>query len=373
MKTTLAALLSALSLLGCGGQVVPDAESQPTALEEAATPTKLSVGKKIFFDTRLSEPAGQACATCHDPNQGFADPRGHFTSEGATAGRYGVRNSPSITYASYIPALTAAAGEAGYQGGLFWDGRSPSLEAQAGGPLLNPLEMNNSDKAAVVSKVKSGPYGSQFKSVFGAKVFDDVDSAFDHITEAIATFERQGISGRFSSKYDAYLAGRATLSRSESRGLAIFESPTKGNCAKCHLDKPAADGSPPLFTDWGYDNLGIPVNSSNPFYALPASLNPAGLSYLDRGLAGAIVNPRQVGKFKAPSLRNVDLTAPYGHNGYFPDLPSIVHFYNSRDAEKIGTPEVSFGMNTTDMGNLRLTAQDEADLVAFLRTLTDGA
>lgn len=381
MKTTLAALTMSLSMTlamtGCGeaevdGVTDPSLDSAAADQQAAATATKVSVGKKIFFDTRLSQPAGQACATCHDPNRAFADGRPGPTSQGAVAGRYGVRNTPGIKYAGYIGGLSAAGDESGYAGGLFWDGRSPDLEDQAGGPLLNPLEMNNPDKASVVNKIKSGPYAAQFKAVFGATVFADVEAAFQHLTEAVAEYERKGIGGRFTSKYDAYLKGWVRLSASEARGLLVFEDAKKGNCASCHLDKPAADGTPPLFTDNGYDNLGVPKNAANPFYSLPAELNPAGAAYVDHGLSAAIHNPRQDGRFKAPTLRNVALTAPYTHNGYFKDLRSVVDFYNTRDAKAWPAPEVAFGMNTTSMGKLGLTDQEVNDLVAFMNTLTDG-
>lgn len=373
MRNELSALLWALSLVACGGGLADSESAEVVGVREASTPTKLSVGKRIFFDTALSEPAGQSCASCHDPNHGFADPRPGPTSAGAVSGRFGSRNAPTIAYASFIPKLTAAGDESGYAGGLFWDGRSPDLTAQAEGPMLNPLEMNNADRAAVVRKLKAAPYAAQFKKVFGSKIFDDVDTAFDAMTAAIAEYETSGIPNRFTSKYDAYLAGWVTLSRSEQRGLALFEDTTKGACSSCHLDKLAASGASPLFTDHGYDNLGIPKNPANPFYKLPAELNPAGEAYLDRGLAASIINPRQVGRFKAPTLRNIALTAPYGHNGYFPDLLSIVHFYNTRDVPMAWpAPEVTFGMNTVQMGHLGLSHQDELDLVAFMKTLTDG-
>ena len=115
-----------------------------------------------------------------------------------------------------------------------------------------------------------------------------------------------------------------------------------------------------------------PKNPNNPYYTLPSALNPSGASFVDNGLGGSIHNPRQFGKFKAPSLRNVALTAPYGHNGYFADLHAIVHFYNTRDVAGLwDSPEVSFGVNKVDMGNLGLSAQDESNLVAFMETLTD--
>lgn len=380
MKTLRAALTlfvpmsMSLALAACGGQESEVAMTQSELLRTAPAPTLESLGRRIFFDQRLSEPAGQSCASCHDPEHGFADARPGPTSEGAIRGRFGARNTPSITYAKYIGELTAAGDEAGYAGGMFWDGRSPDLEDQAYGPMLNPLEMNNPDTATVADKLKRAPYARDFLTLFGSDAFADPDQAFDYMTQAVSAYERDGITGRFTSKYDAFLAGRAHLSASEQRGLTIFEDPARGNCASCHLDKPASDGTPPLFTDFGYDNLGIPKNTKSKYLKLSTDLNPDGEAYIDHGLSIPIHNPRQNGKFKAPTLRNIALTAPYGHNGYFKDLRSIVHFYNTRDvaAEKWEAPEIDFGMNVVNMGNLGLSAQDEADLVAFMETLTDG-
>ena len=340
-------------------------DSASDALQADAATTAASVGKLIFFDKQLSNPPGQACSSCHDPSRAFADPRPGPTSQGAVTGRFGPRNSPSIMYASFVPPLAAAGDETGFAGGLFLDGRSPSLEAQVESPLLNPIEMNNADHAAVVAKVRHGQYASKFKKVFGKDVFNDVEVAFGHIEDAIAAYERTGITGRFTSKYDAFLAGKVQLTDSETRGLALFEDERRGNCASCHFDKINDDGSPPLFTDFGYDNLGIPRNPDNLFYTLPPDLNPAGASFVDHGLSGAIINPRQDGKFKAQTLRNIAITAPYGHNGYFKDLRSIVEFYNSRDLRSAhwDAPEIAFDMNVVDMGNLGMTEDDITDVV----------
>jgi cytochrome c peroxidase len=188
---------------------------------------------------------------------------------------------------------------------------------------------------------------------------------------------------RFSSKYDAFLAGKAQLSDAEARGLALFESEKTGpctngappcGCAQCHLDKPSADGTPPMFTDFGYDNIGIPKNPDNPYYTLPKDLNPQGKDFNDFGLGWFRHSPKQYGYFKAPTLRNVALTAPYGHNGYFATLKSIVHFYNTRDvaSENWPPPESTFFLNKTGLGNLGLTSAEEDDIVAFFGTLTDG-
>jgi cytochrome c peroxidase len=396
MKTAVSALMLSLAVSGCvavAGEPEPDpADGQHGSF----TFNKINLGRQLFHDTSLSTPAGQGCVTCHDSTHAFSDPRlgadGKVspTSLGATSGLFGSRNSPSITYASFIPPLAAAGDEAGYAGGLFWDGRATTLEDQASGPVLNPVEMGNPDAATLMAKVKVAPYAGLFKALFGSDAFSDPAQALAFMTQAIATYERLGIPARFTSKYDAYLAGQAQLTATEARGLALFEDARSGGgtsncltlpsgatlcgCAQCHLSRPADDGTPPLFTDFGYDNLGIPRNPNNKFYTNPAANNPDGARYVDHGLSASNHNPRQDGKFKAPTLRNIALTAPYGHNGYFPDLASIVHFYNTRDVVSAGWPaaEVSFAINSAQLGNLGLSAQDEADLVAFMNTLTDG-
>jgi cytochrome c peroxidase len=392
MKTTdafkvglMALLVSACSVAGTeeADSSTDDLSAQDSERKRPSAPvTKASLGALLFADTTLSEPAGQSCATCHDPRHGFSDPRPGSTSEGAVKGRFGVRNSPSMAYASLAPELLPSGDESGYAGGMFWDGRVSTLEAQAVGPLLNPLEMNNPDKATIQKKLQRASYAGQFATLFGAGALDDAEIAVANLAEAIAAYETTGIPNRFTSKYDAFLAGKAALSKAEKRGLALFEDKKAGpctgdkppcGCAQCHLDKPGADGAPPLFTDFGYDNIGIPRNQSNPFYSLPPELNAGGPGYVDNGLGAVVHNPRQFAHFKAPSLRNVAITAPYGHNGYFTTLKSIVHFYNTRDVRGAWpAPEQPFNMNTTGLGNLGLTSQEEDDIVSFLGTLTDG-
>ncbi len=391
MKATLALLFSLFAcvvLASCASFSVdstgPSADDLSVARKKHVLPaTKAALGALLFADTTLSEPAGQSCASCHDAAHGRADPRGTSTSEGVIPGRFGLRNAPSITYASFVPVLDPSGDETGYGGGLFWDGRVSTLQDQARAPLLNPLEMNNPDAATILGKLQRTTYAAAFTALYGTGALDEADAAVAHLVDAIAAFE-MALPGRFTSKYDALLAGTATLSDAEQRGFALFEDKKTGpctppndappcGCAQCHLDKPHADGSPPLFTDFGYDNIGIPKNTANPYYGLPPDLNPGGADVIDNGLGAIIHNPRQFGHFKAPSLRNVARTAPYGHNGYFADLKAIVHFYNTRDVR--GTwadPEQSFNMNLTGLGNLGLSDQDESDLVTFLGTLSDG-
>jgi cytochrome c peroxidase len=361
-----------------------------TSADAGPAPTKQALGQLIFNDTKLSEPAGQSCATCHDATHSFVDGRGNATSEGVIAGRFGIRNAPSIAYAATIPELEPNfENGGGYSGGMFWDGRENTMARQVLGPLMNPLEMNNANAAAILPKLKAASYASQFIALYGDNALADPDTALANLGDAVAAFETV-LPGypRFSSKYDAYLGGKATLSPAEMNGLKLFEDKISGpctpqpdgtnappcGCAQCHLDQTQHDGSPPLFTDFGYDNIGIPKNTANPFYALPPNLNPGGAGFIDEGLAAVLKTPQQMhGHFKAPTLRNIAQTAPYGHNGYFKTLKDIVHFYNTRDVPGAwAAPEVTEDLNKDGLGNLGLTEQNEDDMVSFLNTLTDG-
>jgi cytochrome c peroxidase len=339
-------------------------------------PTAEQLGRRVFFDPKLSNPSGQACADCHAPRFAFRDPESdRTTSMGVVPGRFGARNAPSLLYAGYVPPLHFDAATQRWIGGLFWDGRATNLEEQAAGPLLNPLEMNNPDKGRVVAQVRAAAYADTFRQLFGPHALDDVDTAFAHVSEVLAAYERSPELSPFASRYDRYIAGEASLSRQEQRGLALFEE----HCATCH--------PPPLFTDFSYANLGIPKYANGGFYRLPPQLNPGGLGYVDHGLAATLGDPAQDGKFRVPTLRNVMRTAPYSHNGYFENVPYLIDFLATRD---IGSSDVETcsrapGAHTRcgwpapevpatidrRIGHMSLGAQDIADLLAFLETLTD--
>ena len=376
MRAVLHAWIPSLAAIGCS--------INPSASPSA---TKEQLGAMMFADPALSTPAGQACADCHLARVAFRDPEGsRATSMGVVPGRFGSRNAPTVMYARYTPPLHAD-GTGRWIGGQFWDGRASTLEAQAAVPLLNPLEMNNPDRATVVAQVRAASYAPMFRELFGPGALDEVDAAFGHITEAIAAFERTAALAPFSSRYDRYLAGRVSLTEAEQRGLAIFEDPARGNCASCHPSRPGSDGTPPLFTSWGYANLGIPRYENSKFYVQPATLNPDGDRYVDRGLMATVGDPAQDGKFRVPTLRNIAVTAPYGHNGYFENLPYLIDFLNTRDVGSydVGTctrvaaahvrcawpaPEVPATIER-GIGHLGLSDQDIADLLSFLATLTD--
>jgi len=356
----------------------------------AALTSKQRLGRKLFFDTGLSNPAGQACASCHDPARAFTDPdRSAPTSDGANPELRGNRNAPTAMYMAFSPRFHLDSEEGLYLGGQFVDGRAATLKAQAKGPFLNPIEMANGSAEEVIGKVRSASYAPLFERVYGAAIWEDGERAFNAVADAIAAFERSDVLNRFTSRYDYFLYGQARLTVQELRGRALFEARDKGNCAACHPSWPSRDGSRPLFTDFSYDNLGVPRNPSNPFYSQPAAVNPQGFDFVDRGLGGSLGLASESGKMKVPTLRNIARTAPYMHNGYFRTLRGVVDFYNTRDvkprcanpmtAEAAAlaagcwpAPEVAANVNRDELGDLGLSEQEVDDIVAFLKTLTDG-
>lgn len=334
---------------------------------------KQELGKLLFFDTSLSTPPGQSCSSCHSPNAGFANTEADLpVSRGVHRDRFGNRNDLPAAYAAYSPRFSYDEEEKVYVGGMFWDGRANTLAEQAKGPFLNPLEMSNPNEEAVVAKVSQAEYADMFKKIYGENAFKDASTAYDYIADALAAYEESSELNRFDSKYDLYLAGRVALNEQEQRGLRAFEDEKKGNCAACHTSRPDKDGTPPLFTDFTYDNLGAPRNPENPFYYLPRELNPDGVDYIDLGLGGVLNKGEENGKFKVPSLRNVAVTGPYFHNGVFKTLRQVLVFYNTRDIGPWPAPEVRENVNRDELGNLGLTVQEIDDIVAFMCTLTDG-
>ena len=349
----------------------PDAQASETAVAktDSGLSAKERLGKLLFFETSLSTPPGQACSTCHAPERGFTNPDAELpVSKGVRPGRYGNRNDLTAAYAAFAPPLHQDE-EGAWVGGLFWDGRANTLAEQAKGPPLNPLEMAAPDIPAVVDKLRLSTYTSLFHEVYGPDALATAEVAFDHMADAIQAFEKTSEVSPFSSKYDHWLEGKATLSEQELRGMKVFE---KGNCAVCHPNRKDKNGAPPLFTTFTYDNLGVPRNPENPFYALPAELNPSGTAFIDLGLGQTVKDPAQNGKFRTPTLRNVAVTGPYMHNGVFKTLFQVCAFYNTRDVASWPAPEIAQGVNHIDFGNLKQTNEELEDLVAFLRTLTDG-
>jgi cytochrome c peroxidase len=360
------------------------AMAAPAAAQDLSPMEEL--GKQLFFDESLSTPPGQSCATCHAPEVGFTGPISEINAhEGAYPGavhtRFGNRRPPTAAYASFSPVFQWDPVEELYFGGQFWDGRVDDLVEQAKGPFLNPLEQNNPNERSVVTKVRKSGYADLFEAVFGPDALDpplDVELAYEQIAIAIAAYEASSEVNQFSSKYDFFLAGMVDLTPEEALGLELFERADKGNCAACHPSQPGIDGSPPLFTDFTYDNIGGPRNPENPFYFMPRGFNPMGTSWIDDGLGAVLDETPELGKVKVPTLRNVDkrpspdFVKAFGHNGFFKSLEEIVHFYNTRDVEDWPPPEQPENVNTEELGDLGLTPDEEAAIVAFLRTLSDG-
>lgn len=379
----------------------------------AATPacaqtTLQDFGKALFFDPSLSLNGTQSCASCHDPAAGFAasDPsanRGGGVVQGDVVGRFGNRKPPSLAYAYAAPPLhhLMEDGAPLFLGGAFADGRATGnvtgsvLADQATQPMLNPAEMAMPDAAAVVARVCSAhPELGDLDAK--ACTPDGTDAAFLLIAKALAAYEASPEVNRFSSRFDGWRAGKASLTAQELAGFALFQD--KAKCFACHITDAGAAAEPALFTDFTYDNLGVPRNPANPYYAMAA--NPLGADWVDLGVsvtlqADAVYAPyadAMRGKVKVPTLRNVAAhpvggTRAYTHNGYFKTLEGVVRFYNTRDvwphcttdlpeAEAMAqkcwpVAEVVETVNHDELGNLHLTEADEAAIVAFLKTLTD--
>ena len=365
------------------------AAASPADAKTTLSPLQ-QLGKTLFFDSSLSPNGTQSCASCHDPSVAFTDPdKSHPTSKGDDATLFGNRNAPSAMYMAYSPTFHFDEDEGLYIGGQFDDGRSATLEDQAKQPFLNLVEIGNSTPADVIRRLQAGPNATAFTGMFGQNAFDDVDFAYNNLANSIAAYERSSELSPFTSKFDYVLDHKAKLTVQEARGLELFNNPMEGNCAACHLSDVSEDGTHPLFTDFTYDNIGIPKNFASDFLNNPAEFNPAESEFVDFGLGGIVGDPDLYGAFKVTTLRNIGITGPYGHNGYFSDLDSVIDFYATRDVKPICTdptldsisasvqgcwPAAEFAatMNVDELGNLPLTALDKADLKAFLLTLTDG-
>jgi cytochrome c peroxidase len=379
------AIISAMlwtSLAGCGSKSSPEPLSPEAAL-----------GKLIYFDASLSASGSQSCASCHQPAFGHAQPNDLAAQPGGNQMQeQGQRTSPSLRYLAYnTPFEVDAEGKA--KGGFFWDGRAQTLAEQAKQPFLGKVEMANPDVASVIEKLAATPYAAQFQKVFGANILSQPDAAFEHMAMALQKFQLEDPSFRpFSSRFDQYLAGKIKLSTAEMRGMDLFKNAEKGNCAACHTAEKNQAGLPPLFTDFSYDNLGIPRN-----LALKHNQDPA---YFDLGLCAKTPEDKQsqsdwCGAFKVPSLRNAAVRQAFFHNGQFKSLREVLVFYVQRDTHpEKWYPRLADGridkfndlpaayknnVNVEEVPYERMKGQTPAlneaeieDVLAFLRTLTDA-
>lgn len=390
MKTVIATTLLFGSMASYAGQVVLTEEQR--------------LGERLFNDKNLSLNRNQSCASCHSLKPargksrqtklvpGFVDPdnveNGTAVSKGSVDGLNGSLNAPSVAYAAYSPDFHFDDEEGLFIGGQFWNGRAANLVEQAKGPFLNPVEMALPDVAEFINRLKQdSQYQRLFDDVYQIKLNELNDSSeeqakvFEAAATAISKFEQSPVFNKFNSKFDYVLNGQTEFTRLEAQGFEIFNG--KANCAACHISEATRDENdniiqPPLFTDFTYDNIGLPRNIN-----IPGNPEP------DTGLGGQLGLDEERGKHKVMSLRNIALTAPYGHNGSMATLEQIVHFYNTRDTlgyvEDINDPK--FGkrgwpapeleddeidtVNREELGNLGLAPYEEKALVAFLKTLTD--
>jgi cytochrome c peroxidase len=385
------------------------------------------LGKDIFFDTSLSSSGQMACASCHSPDHAYGPPNDAPVMLGGSALTLpGLRAVPSLTYlerqpefsigpddplnenvdlakqaeagktavrADKIAAQTAQSSNIVPQGGLFWDGRAHTLQIQAQGPLLDPREMDGGSLEIIAEKLRNAPYAKKFAALFGERIFKDTKLLTAEALFAVGRYQIEEPSFHpYTSKYDYWLEGKARLTEAEMRGLRLFNDPEKANCAGCHTAEPSKDRWPPRFTDTQYEALGTPRN-----LALAHTKDP---DYFDLGVCGPIRKDiadqtQFCGMFKTPTLRNTALRRTFMHNGVFHTLQEVMDFYNFRDTnpEKVYPvgadgkvqmfndipPQYHANVDVTDPPFNRhlgetpaMTAQDEADIIAFLQTLNDG-
>ncbi|MCC6316968.1 MAG: cytochrome C [Gemmatimonadaceae bacterium] len=417
------ALLGAAAVLACsdaaptGSSLTIPAEEPNLEFRGAAAPAMALVGSKIFVDTDLSLRRNQSCETCHDAAFGFSSPNLNENAHGAVLPgsvptRFGNRRPPSASYAAFSPVFGYNAEDDVFVGGNFWDGRatgarlgSPIME-QALKPFLDLNEQALPDAACVMWRISRANYAPLYYATFGPALRriewpaatptlcqtegstvplgprqrQIVMAEFDNVGRALGTFQASERVSPFNSRYDLWLRGKAQLTGLELDGLRLYEG--KAQCAACHPNA----GKRALFTDFTYDNIGVPANLENP------ALISRG--FVDEGL-GAILGRRDLrGAQKVPSLRNTDkrphplAAKAFMHNGAFKTLEQVVHFYNTRDVlprcpvgvdhrdPRFGVtcwpaPEVDENVNVDELGNLGLTPREERAVVAYIRTLND--
>jgi cytochrome c peroxidase len=383
------AILAAAAACSCAVMLVINA----VAVATQAAPTPASLGEKIFYDTSLSASGQMACATCHVPANAHAPTNALAVQVGgADSDVPGFRSVPSLRYLNFnLPFFFQNDGTP--TGGFNRDGRSQDLVAQAQVPLLAAHEMANGDAAHVADKLSKAAYADDFRRVFGSNAFADADFSLLAAQYSLSSFELSSAEFHpYDSKYDFFLKGKVMLSQQELRGYSLFNRPDKGNCADCHPSTRQANGSPPVFTDYTYDNLGVPRNAE-----IQANADP---DYFDMGLCGPYrtdLAHRQdlCGQFKVPTLRNVATRKVIFHNAAFTSLKDALAFYVQRDTnpgkfypaaaaggvDKFNDLPAEFhaNVNTVEVpynrheGEGPALSDDEIDdVIAFLGTLTDG-
>ena len=404
---------TALALLGARSAISQPAPSDTPGLSQGGGLSRDEVrrraerlselGRALFFDPALSGSGKMACSSCHDPGHAFGPANDRAIQLGGSDLRQpGQRAVASLKYLQAVPAFTEHFFESeddadesvdnGPTGGLTWDGRVDRGRDQAKIPLLSPFEMDNADAAEVVRHLLAAGYGDKIAATLGRPDTPDTDTLFATAAKALEVFQQDYRSFYpYTSKYDAFLAGNATLTRQEARGLELFNDAEKGNCNSCHISRRGKDGTPPQFTDYGLIALGVPRNPE-----IPANRDS---SYFDLGLCGPLrtdLTDRRdyCGRFRTPTLRNVALRKVFYHNGIFRSLRQAVEFYAERETNpgrwfarnadgSVNTyddlpPDAKANVNVEPPFNRHvgdapaLSAAEIDDMVAFLGTLTDG-
>ncbi|MES2742069.1 MAG: cytochrome c peroxidase [Pseudomonadota bacterium] len=390
-----------MSLAACGGGgggapapvAPPVVAPTPTPVATAGLSGVALLGEQIFNDSSLSASGKQSCATCHDASHAHGPANDLAVQLGGANGEVqGFRAPPSLRYLTQNPAFFFDK-EGTPTGGFDRDGRAKTLAEQGERPFLSPHEMANPSKQDVVEHLKRATYVEQFRAQFGATIFDDAETAFGRIAFALQKYQQEAPEFHpFDSRYDQFLAGKTTLAAAEMRGLVLFNDPNKGNCIGCHTSARGADGSSPLFTDFTFDNLGVPRNTR-----LSANANP---DFFDLGLCGPdrtdLADRADLcGAFKVPTLRNVTTRKSFFHNGAFNNLKDVLGFYVRRDTnpeewypkdangvvQKFNDLPAQYrnNVNLTEVPYNRqpgmapaLSPSEIEDVIAFLGTLSDS-
>ena len=391
----LAGLLAACHAEAPPPATKPAAAYAPSQKRQPSVPELTALGRAMFSEPSLSASGRASCASCHSPEHAYGPPnRLAVQLGGGDMATPGTRAAPSLRYLQNVPPFTEHyhdddgddSVDAGPTGGHNWDGRTQSAHEQALGPLLSAREMGNKDAAAVLARLRDGPLAAQFRQTFGDDIFARPLAALQGALMALEVFQESPADFYpYTSKYDAFLRKQTTLSPQELRGLSLFNDETRGNCASCHISRISQGGAFPQFTDYGLINIGVPRNGK-----LAVNADPR---YYDLGLCGPDRtdlrdHPEYCGRFKTPSLRNVALRQVFFHNGGFDSLEQVLRFYATRDtAPQQWYPGRKFDDQPAGMdGNVNMEApfggkpggkpalsdKDIADLIAFLKTLTDG-
>lgn len=419
MRRAAASASALLLVLACGPAAAGSAAADAAA---AARPARLpgfgprvfgdhptvaqmtDLGRKIFFDRGLSRSGRLACASCHDPAHAYGPPDGRAVQTGGPAmDRRGMRAVPSLRYLAgtipftghFIDDEDGHGEDGGPTGALTWDGRVDTPHEQAAIPLFAGHEFANRSPAELAARVRRSSYAAAFEAAFsgpGEKVFDDPARVLAWVGMALEVFQQSPDEFYpYSSKFDAYLRGETRLSGLEQRGLALFEDPAKGNCARCHPSRRASDGSPPRFTDSAYAALGVPRNRS---LAQGAGASRNDLGLCGNGRAETAGHEDYCGLFKTPTLRNVATRRVFFHNGRIHSLQAAVEFYATRDSDPRRWYPVDARGRVRKFDDLperyhpnvdaappfgnppgagpRLDAAEVRAVVAFLKTLDDG-